>query len=198
MQAHPKPASTPTKNAHVNRLCPAEAQDDGWEWCPKRKGRRAAEWEGKNVVARLVALTRRVPGAYSNSAIAIMPPRDPLLVLQQERVLGIKIARAMLSGPREISKDATVAGIVRRREPHHPAAGHERLGLLSRNMNEIGNVPMCADPMVWQWMMDIMAKKPKPTNTAPGLIICCAVLRSTAIPIRSIEQVQLSLIGFTA
>ena len=29
---------------------------------------------------------------------------------------------------------------------------------------------MCADPMGLQWMIDIRAKKPKPTNTAPGLI----------------------------
>jgi hypothetical protein len=29
---------------------------------------------------------------------------------------------------------------------------------------------MCADPMGLQWMMDIRARKPKPTNAAPGLI----------------------------
>jgi hypothetical protein len=29
---------------------------------------------------------------------------------------------------------------------------------------------MCADPMGMRWMLDIMARKPKPTNTEPGLI----------------------------
>ena len=48
-------------------------------------------------------------GAYSNSAIAMMPPGKAVLASDQERVLGSKIARAMLSGPREITKDATVA-----------------------------------------------------------------------------------------
>ncbi|MGC1776981.1 MAG: hypothetical protein WBB34_03485 [Xanthobacteraceae bacterium] len=50
--------------------------------------------------------------------------------------------------------------------------------------NQIGNVPMCADPMGLQWMMDIMARKPKPTNTAPGLIymLCGATQHSNTDP----------------
>ena len=48
-------------------------------------------------------------GAYSNSAIAMMPPGQAVPASEQDRVLGIKIARAMLSGPRGITKDATVA-----------------------------------------------------------------------------------------
>jgi hypothetical protein len=47
-------------------------------------------------------------GAYSNSAIAMMPPGKAVPTSGQEQVLGVKIARAMLSGPREITKDATV------------------------------------------------------------------------------------------
>jgi len=49
-------------------------------------------------------------GAYSNSTIAMMPPGEALPASQQERVLATKIARAMLSGRRHITKDATVAG----------------------------------------------------------------------------------------
>jgi hypothetical protein len=48
-------------------------------------------------------------GAYSNSAITMQPPSKEVPASQQERVLAAKIARAMLSGPREITKDATVA-----------------------------------------------------------------------------------------
>ena len=50
--------------------------------------------------------------------------------------------------------------------------------------NEIGNVPMCADPMGLQWMMDIRAGKPAPTNTAPGIIymLCGATQHSNTDP----------------
>ena len=43
---------------------------------------------------------------------------------------------------------------------------------------------MCADPMGMQWMMDVMAKKPKPTNTTPGLIYMLngALQRSSTDP----------------
>lgn len=52
------------------------------------------------------------------------------------------------------------------------------------NENQIGNVPMCCDPMGLQWMMDAMAKKPRPTNTAPGLIymLCGATQHSNTDP----------------
>jgi hypothetical protein len=36
--------------------------------------------------------------------------------------------------------------------------------------NVIGKVDMCLDPMGMIWMKDVMAKKPRPTNTSPGLI----------------------------
>ncbi|MBV8637848.1 MAG: hypothetical protein JO322_07155 [Candidatus Eremiobacteraeota bacterium] len=34
----------------------------------------------------------------------------------------------------------------------------------------IGAADMCADPMGMQWMVDVMNKRPKPSNAAPGLI----------------------------
>jgi hypothetical protein len=39
---------------------------------------------------------------------------------------------------------------------------------------QIGNVPVCADPVGLRWMMDIMARNPKHTNTARDLSTCCA------------------------
>ena len=123
-------------------------------------------------------------GAHSNSAIAMMPPGQAVPASQQERVLGAKIARAMLSGPHSITKDATIAEM----------GSEGRLIVLRQGTNDwvcfpgdenvIGNVPMCADPMGLQWMMDIKAKKPKPTNTAPGLIymLCGATQHSNTDP----------------
>jgi hypothetical protein len=35
---------------------------------------------------------------------------------------------------------------------------------------EIGQADMCADPMGMQWFTDLMMRKPKPSNTALGLV----------------------------
>jgi len=123
-------------------------------------------------------------GAYSNSAIAMMPPGKSVAASEQERVLGAKIARAMLSGPREITKDATVAEMGANGNLIILRQGTNDWVCFPGDENEIGNVPMCADPMGLQWMMDIMAKKPKPTNTAPGLIymLCGATQHSNTDP----------------
>ena len=109
-------------------------------------------------------------GAYSNNAITMQPPGKEVPASQHERVLAAKIARAMLSGPREITKDATIAEMGADGKLIILRQGTNDWVCFPGDENEIGNVPMCADPMGLQWMMDIMAKKPKPTNTAPGLI----------------------------
>ncbi|SDP24625.1 hypothetical protein SAMN04487897_1557 [Paenibacillus sp. yr247] len=126
----------------------------------------------------------RATGAYSNSAIAMMPSGQSVPTSKQEQTLGIKIARAMLSGPRHITKDATVVEL--------DAAGNLIILRQGTNdwicfpgdENQIGNPPMCADHMGLQWMMDIMAKKPRPTNTAPGIIymLCGATQHSNTDP----------------
>jgi hypothetical protein len=109
-------------------------------------------------------------GANSNGAITMQPPGKEVPLSQQERVLAAKIARAMLSGPRSITKDATVAEMGADGNLIVLRQGTNDWVCFPGNENEIGDVPMCADPMGLQWMMDIRAKKPKPTNTAPGLI----------------------------
>jgi len=97
---------------------------------------------------------------------------------QEERVLAAKIARAMSSGPHQITRDATVAEM---------SADGRRI-VLRPGTNEWicfpGDVPMCADPMGLQWMMDIKARKPKPTNATPGLIymLCGATQHSNTDP----------------
>jgi hypothetical protein len=123
-------------------------------------------------------------GAYSNSAITMQPPSKEVPASQQERVLAAKIARAMLSGPREITKDATVAEMGVDGNLIVLRQGTNDWVCFPGDENEIGNVPMCADPMGLQWMMDVRAKKPKPTNTAPGLIymLCGATQHSNTDP----------------
>jgi hypothetical protein len=94
-------------------------------------------------------------GAYSNSAIAMMPLGKAVPASEQERVLGIKIARAMLSGPREITKNAIVAEMASDGNLIILRQGTNDWVCFPGDENEIGNVPMCADPMGLQWMMDI-------------------------------------------
>jgi hypothetical protein len=38
------------------------------------------------------------------------------------------------------------------------------------DQNIIGRTDMCIDPMGMVWLKDLLARKPKPTNTSPGLI----------------------------
>ena len=103
---------------------------------------------------------------------------------QEERILAAKIARAMLSGPRQITQEATVAEMGADGNLVILRQGTNDWVCFPGDENKIGNVPMCADPMGLQWMMDIMAKKPKPSNTVPGLIymLCGATQHSNTDP----------------
>ena len=80
-------------------------------------------------------------------ASAMMPPGQALPASEQERVVAIKIARAMASGPREITKDATVAEMGAEGKLVILRQGTNEWVCFPGDENEIGNVPMCADPM---------------------------------------------------
>jgi hypothetical protein len=124
------------------------------------------------------------PGRYSNSAITMLNAVPLPPGTADEQRVAAKISRAMSSGPLHITKDATVVEM-----DHHGNNVVLRQGTndwvcFPGDENEIGNVPMCADPMGLQWMLDIMAGKPAPTNTAPGLIymLCGATQHSNTDP----------------
>ncbi|MCY9656491.1 hypothetical protein P5G65_15525 [Paenibacillus chondroitinus] len=123
-------------------------------------------------------------GSYSNSAIAMMPPGQSVPTSKQEQALAIKIARAMLSGPRHITKDATVAEMREDGKLIILRQGTNHWICFPGDENQIGNPPMCADPMGLQWIMDLKAKKTQPTNMAPGLIymLCGATQHSNTDP----------------
>ena len=122
----------------------------------------------------------------------------PRAATKAERVLEAKIARAMSSGPRSVTRDATVAEM----------DGNGNTVVLRQDTNDwmcfpgdenvVGNVPMCADPMGLQWMMDIMAGKPAPPIPLPESSTCFAAQRNTAIPTRStgpLRRYRLDRIG---
>lgn len=87
-----------------------------------------------------------------------------------EEIKKEKIRRAMLAGPSVITKDATVAEMDRSGNLTVLRPGTNEWVCVPGNQNIIGAVDMCIDPMGMVWLKDVMARKPKPTNTAPGLI----------------------------
>src|SRR5271155_3856875 len=81
-----------------------------------------------------------------------------------------RITRARLSGPEQVTKDATVAEIAPDGTTTVLVKGTNEWVCTPGNENKIGDPPMCMNPMGMRWMMDAMQGKPKPTNTAPGMI----------------------------
>jgi hypothetical protein len=134
--------------------------------------------------AGAVADTVGASGSYSNSAVTMLRAGEPLPTAKDEQILAAKISRAMSSGPFNITKHATVAEIDAQGNTVVLRQGTNHWVCFPGDENEIGNVPMCADPMGLQWMKDIMAGKPAPTNTAPGIIymLCGATQHSTTDP----------------
>jgi hypothetical protein len=88
----------------------------------------------------------------------------------KEEIKKEKIRRAMLAGPSVITKDATVAEMDRHGNLTVLRPGTNDWVCVPGDQNIIGRVDMCLDPMGMVWMKDLMARKPRPTNTAPGLI----------------------------
>jgi hypothetical protein len=96
-----------------------------------------------------------------------------------------RIRRARLAGPEHVTRDATVAEIAADGTMSVLAKGTNEWVCTPGDENKIGNPPMCMNPMGMRWMMDAMQGKPKPTNTAPGMIymLCGATQRSNTDPL---------------
>jgi hypothetical protein len=153
--------------------------------------------EASDAPASPQGLTRRTLIASLAVASAVAPALLPASALgspanpesrgagtMADTITAEKIRRARLSGPSQVTANATVAEM--------DAQG--RLAVLSKGTNDwvccpgneniVGDVPMALDPMGMRWFMDLLAGKPKPTNTAPGLIymLCGAYQHSYTDP----------------
>jgi hypothetical protein len=124
------------------------------------------------VISSLAAATE-LSGANVGSPNALqtaeeIPMSEKSIVADE--ILLERIRRARLSGPDAVTLDATVA------ELGHDGAlkvlqkGTNHWVCVPGNEDVIGQADMCLDPMGLQWMRDVMARKPKPTNPTPGLI----------------------------
>lgn len=135
----------------------------------------------REFLAAAAALTTAVSGADA-SARTDSEEADPSP--EEDRARQAKVARARRSGPAQITKDASVAEMDAEGNVTILVQGTNHWVCFPGDENEVGYVPMCCDPMGLQWMKDIMAKKPKPSNAAPGLIymLCGAQQHSTTDP----------------
>ena len=87
-----------------------------------------------------------------------------------EEIKSEKIRRAMLAGPACVASEATVAEMDQHGQLTVLRPGTNDWVCVPGDQNIIGAVDMCLDPMGMVRLKDLMARKPKPTNTTPGLI----------------------------
>ncbi len=85
-----------------------------------------------------------------------------------------KIKRALSAAPPEIAKDAKVVDFDDRGKMIVLRDGNNGFTCFPGTPGVVGDVAMCADGPSMQWLNDIMAHKPKPTNTEPGVIYMLA------------------------
>jgi hypothetical protein len=81
-----------------------------------------------------------------------------------------KIRRATLAGPSCVTAEATVAEMDAKGQLTVLRPGTNDWVCVPGDQNIIGATDMCLDPMGMVWLQDLLAGKPKPTNTSPGLI----------------------------
>jgi hypothetical protein len=95
---------------------------------------------------------------------------DPRSQIMAEGIKQEKIRRAMLAGPSCVTSQATVAELNLDGSMTVLRPGTNEWTCVPGDQNVVGAADMCADPMGMAWMKDLMAGKPEPTNTLPGLI----------------------------
>lgn len=75
-----------------------------------------------------------------------------------------------LAGPSCVTGEAIVAELNPDGSMTVLRPGTNEWTCMPGDQNVVGATDMCADPMGMVWIMDLMAGKPKPSNTSPGLI----------------------------
>jgi hypothetical protein len=99
-------------------------------------------------------------------------------------VVEAKIRRALLAGPAGLTKEAPVIDMDAAGNRKVLRQGTNKWICMPGDENKIGDPPMCADPVAMQWFADAKARKPKPSNTVPGMayMLCGATQRSNTDP----------------
>jgi hypothetical protein len=120
-------------------------------------------------------------GARAQPTDSASPPKVRAV---SDPIVEEKIRRARLSGPEAVTADATVSEMRPDGDVVVLSKGRNSWVCFPGNENVVGDVPMALDPMGMQWFMDLRARKPKPTNSTPGLIymLCGALQHSYTDP----------------
>jgi hypothetical protein len=87
-----------------------------------------------------------------------------------EEIKKERIRRAMMAGPASITSEATIAEMDRQGNMTVLRPGTNDWVCIPGDQNVVGWPDMAIDPMGMVWFKDLLARKPKPTNTSPGLI----------------------------
>jgi hypothetical protein len=87
-----------------------------------------------------------------------------------EEIRKEKIRRAMLAGPSSVTSEATISEMDRQGNLTVLRPGKNDWVCIPGDQNDVGWPDMALDPMGMVWFKDILGRKPKPTNTSPGLI----------------------------
>lgn len=95
-----------------------------------------------------------------------------------------RIERAMSAGPPEIARSAKIIDKDAQGHTVVLREGTNGFTCMPGNPKVIGDPPMCADGPSMQWAADFAARKPKPTNTVPGItyMLAGATQRSDSDP----------------
>jgi hypothetical protein len=95
-----------------------------------------------------------------------------------------KIERALSAGPPGVAKSARVVDTDAHGKMIVLREGSNGFTCMPGNPKVIGDPPMCADAASMQWAADFKARKPKPTNTVPGItyMLAGATQRSDTDP----------------
>ena len=139
----------------------------------------------RDFVGSLAAIGAAAPGLIREAAFASEAPLlDAGAVSMTDPITNEKIRRARLSGPSQVTANATVAEMDAQGHYTILVKGTNDWVCFPGNENVVGDVPMALDPMGMQWFMDLVARKAKPTNTSPGLIymLCGAYQHSYTDP----------------
>ena len=95
-----------------------------------------------------------------------------------------KIALAMSAGPADVAASARIIDTDAQGNTIVLREGTNGFTCMPGNPKVIGDPAMCADGPSMQWAADFKAKKPKPTNTVPGItyMLAGATQRSDSDP----------------
>lgn len=95
-----------------------------------------------------------------------------------------KITRAMSAGPADVAKTARIVDTDAQGKMVVLREGNNGFTCVPGNLKVVGDPAMCADAASMQWFADAKARKPKPTNTVPGItyMLAGATQRSDSDP----------------